>query len=34
MNLNKVKAFKIDQGDLIFLLHYTVFALEKKPEKW
>ena len=32
MNLNKTKAFTIYQGDLIFLLHCSVFALEKKPE--
>ena len=32
MNLNKTKAFTIYQGDLIFLLHSSVFALEKKPE--
>ena len=29
MNLNKGKAFKIYQSDLILLLHYAVFALEK-----
>ena len=33
MNLNKGKAFKIAQSDAIVLLHYAVFALEKRLKK-